>query len=195
VSTKIPFKGTGKEYIGDDITEIQTSVKRALQSCCQQLRSQLSKRNAIRDAHERTKRLTKYIPNATQSIFGILDQMRERQLEKGQAINMNTSPRKIPLTEATKERIEKECGYFIDRLNEKQVSEDTFRDCLLSAISAQTNKQERLDGDASITQITGEKDGIQTVYIKPMYDTGDYTGDICHPLFIFRPMNPKKRKI
>lgn len=27
VSTKIPFKGTGKEYIGDDITEISTAVK------------------------------------------------------------------------------------------------------------------------------------------------------------------------
>lgn len=31
VSTKVPFKGTGKEYIGDDIIEIQLSVKRALQ--------------------------------------------------------------------------------------------------------------------------------------------------------------------
>jgi hypothetical protein len=27
VSTKIPFKGTGKEYIGDDITEIADAVK------------------------------------------------------------------------------------------------------------------------------------------------------------------------
>jgi hypothetical protein len=27
VSTKIPFKGTGKEYIGDDITEIAEAVK------------------------------------------------------------------------------------------------------------------------------------------------------------------------
>lgn len=27
VSTKIPFKGTGKEYIGDDITEIASAVK------------------------------------------------------------------------------------------------------------------------------------------------------------------------
>ena len=34
VSTKIPFKGTSKEYIGDDATEIQQSVKRALQACC-----------------------------------------------------------------------------------------------------------------------------------------------------------------
>lgn len=30
VSTKIPFKGTGKEYIGDDITEIASAVK----VCC-----------------------------------------------------------------------------------------------------------------------------------------------------------------
>lgn len=27
VSTKIPFKGTGKEYIGDDIKEIASAVK------------------------------------------------------------------------------------------------------------------------------------------------------------------------
>jgi DNA topoisomerase VI subunit B len=27
VSTKIPFKGTGKEYIGDDITEISSAVQ------------------------------------------------------------------------------------------------------------------------------------------------------------------------
>jgi DNA topoisomerase VI subunit B len=27
VSTKIPFKGTGKEYIGDDVTEMASAVK------------------------------------------------------------------------------------------------------------------------------------------------------------------------
>ena len=27
VSTKIPFKGTGKEYVGDDIEEIASAVK------------------------------------------------------------------------------------------------------------------------------------------------------------------------
>ena len=82
VSTKVPFKGTGKEYIGDDITEIQTSVKRALQSCCQQLRSQLTKRNALRDANQRRSRLVKYVPDATRSIFGILDAMRKRKAEE-----------------------------------------------------------------------------------------------------------------
>ena len=34
VSTKIPLKGTSKEYIGDDATEIHKSVKRAMHNCC-----------------------------------------------------------------------------------------------------------------------------------------------------------------
>jgi DNA topoisomerase VI subunit B len=33
VSTKIPFKGAGKEYIGDDIEEMVVAVKHALQAC------------------------------------------------------------------------------------------------------------------------------------------------------------------
>ena len=36
VSTKVPFKGTGKEYIGDDIPEVQAAVKRAIEKCCVQ---------------------------------------------------------------------------------------------------------------------------------------------------------------
>ena len=34
VSTKIPFKGTSKEYVGEDVTELFQSVKRALQGMC-----------------------------------------------------------------------------------------------------------------------------------------------------------------
>jgi DNA topoisomerase VI subunit B len=38
VSTKIPFKGAGKEYIGDDIDEMVSAVKQAVQACCVQVR-------------------------------------------------------------------------------------------------------------------------------------------------------------
>jgi DNA topoisomerase VI subunit B len=38
VSTKIPFKGAGKEYIGDDVEEMVGAVKAAIQQCCAQLR-------------------------------------------------------------------------------------------------------------------------------------------------------------
>lgn len=38
---QIPFKGTGKEYIGDDIEEMHKSVKAALNRCCKQLKQHL----------------------------------------------------------------------------------------------------------------------------------------------------------
>ena len=43
VSTRIPFKGTSKEYIGDDVTEMQASVKKAIASCCLQLKVHIGK--------------------------------------------------------------------------------------------------------------------------------------------------------
>jgi hypothetical protein len=38
VSTKIPFKGAGKEYIGDDVEEMVGAVKQAIQQCGVQLK-------------------------------------------------------------------------------------------------------------------------------------------------------------
>ena len=53
VATKIPFKGTSKEYIGEDVTEIHKSVIRCLQGCCQQLRVALAQHKARKDEMER----------------------------------------------------------------------------------------------------------------------------------------------
>lgn len=55
VSTKIPFKGTSKEYIGDDVTEVQASVKRALLGCCNQLKVNLARHLALKGDAERKK--------------------------------------------------------------------------------------------------------------------------------------------
>jgi DNA topoisomerase-6 subunit B len=68
VSTKIPFKGTGKEYIGDDITEIREAVKSALQSCCTQMRVKLLRASALRAKANRRKTLIKYIPDVTRAL-------------------------------------------------------------------------------------------------------------------------------
>lgn len=83
VSTKIPFKGTGKEYIGDDISEIASAVKvlkctkmtscqcvfisgwlksylqTAIQQCCVQLKSKIVKRIQAREQQERKRSLSK----------------------------------------------------------------------------------------------------------------------------------------
>jgi hypothetical protein len=40
VSTKIPFKGTGKEYIGDDIPEIAAAVK-VRRLACREMRMEV----------------------------------------------------------------------------------------------------------------------------------------------------------
>lgn len=86
VSTRIPFKGTSKEYIGDDVIEIQQSVRRALIGCksllkialqqliivfeagCQQLRTHLAKSLAKREHAERRKALLKYFLKYTCSM-------------------------------------------------------------------------------------------------------------------------------
>jgi DNA topoisomerase VI subunit B len=84
VSTKIPFKGTGKEYIGDDITEIAEAVKvhtqfpyllllyghllirsiflhlqSALKQCCLQLKSKIVKKLQAREQQDRKRNLNK----------------------------------------------------------------------------------------------------------------------------------------
>lgn len=86
VSTKIPFKGTGKEYIGDDITEIASAVKvdgfiimfifilvyiyinpnylttiplqSAIQQCCIQLKTKIVKKIQAREQQERKRSLS-----------------------------------------------------------------------------------------------------------------------------------------
>ncbi|KAG0600569.1 hypothetical protein M758_11G044100 [Ceratodon purpureus] len=59
VSTKIPFKGTGKEYIGDDISEIAVAVKSALQNCCIQLKAKLVRQQQAKERQQRKRNLSK----------------------------------------------------------------------------------------------------------------------------------------
>jgi DNA topoisomerase-6 subunit B len=190
VSTKVPFKGTGKEYIGDDITEIQTSVKRALQSCCQQLRSQLTKRNALRDANQRRSRLTKYIPDATRSIFGILDAMRKRKAEEDEGTETQSySPRKIPRTIAAAERVERENVHIIEQLNDEAITEDVIQNCFMQAVEAQSSLLDGTENVGTDKKTNGGDDESQPVFLLPMKSMKDESLDIEHPLFTFRPMS------
>ncbi|XP_065866016.1 DNA topoisomerase 6 subunit B isoform X1 [Euphorbia lathyris] len=82
VSTKIPFKGTGKEYIGDDIAEIATAVKYAIQQCCIQLKFKIMKKMQAREQQERKRNLTKYIPDATGAVWDVLREIADAQAKK-----------------------------------------------------------------------------------------------------------------
>lgn len=78
VSTKIPFKGTGKEYIGNDVIEIKTSVKRAIMGCCQQLKPKLHNNINKREREQRMKILLKYSKTLTDSLCGIINMSIEK---------------------------------------------------------------------------------------------------------------------
>ncbi|KAJ8600296.1 hypothetical protein CTAYLR_000707 [Chrysophaeum taylorii] len=76
VSTKVPFKGTSKEYIGEDATEIHDAVKSCLQHCCQQLKAKLVRRDADKKVEDRKKLLLKYTPDAARSLWKVLEPLK-----------------------------------------------------------------------------------------------------------------------
>eukprot|EP00879_Flechtneria_rotunda_P009403 GHRR01009845.1.p2 GENE.GHRR01009845.1~~GHRR01009845.1.p2 ORF type:complete len:267 (+),score=119.03 GHRR01009845.1:2558-3358(+) len=75
ISSKIPFKGAGKEYIGDDIEEMVAAVKQAIQQCGAQLRVKIIRVLALREQQQRKRNLTRYIPDAAAAIFTVLEKM------------------------------------------------------------------------------------------------------------------------
>lgn len=75
VSTKIPFKGTGKEYIGDDISEIAAAVKSSLQNCCIQLKAKIVRQQQAKERQQRKRNLSKYIPDVSRAIYDVLQLM------------------------------------------------------------------------------------------------------------------------
>jgi DNA topoisomerase-6 subunit B len=200
VSTKVPFKGTGKEYIGDDITEIQHSVKRAIQSCCQQLRAHLAKRNALRDVKERKSRLLKYIPDVSRSVFGLLDGMRKRRLEEGEGMTRIASPRKrvseiSPVMRSKTSEVE--IASMINDLSEGILTEDTIKQRLVEAVEANANAGIGNDEDELGGKTKPEKDECdrQQLYLVPLYeDLKDMQHVIRHPLFDFFPMHIVSKK-
>lgn len=182
VSTKIPFKGTSKEYIGDDATEIHKSVKRALQNCCQQLRAHLTKRNALKDAKTRKSRLAKYVPDVSRSLFGLLDGMRKRHAEQDWSAAANDPPTKRLRLDATA------AHQMIQRLNRREVTEASIRNVLTETIDADNPDSEQADAD-----LVAKAEAAVPLYIVPLYNLDDPAHDICHPLFTFRPIVPVER--
>jgi DNA topoisomerase-6 subunit B len=174
VSTKIPYKGTGKEYIGDDITEISVSVKRALQTCCQQLRTHLAKRNALRDQKERRSRLTKYIPDVTRSLYGLLGQMGTRLQEEPPA---NPSPRKRPRADPS---LAKD---LVEQFEKGEITENLIKQRLEEAVNVSNSL---LEEEHSAKE--KKKNGIP-LFLTPLFDMTNAANDIDHPLFTFRPIH------
>ena len=185
VSTKIPFKGTSKEYIGDECTEIQQSVKRTLQSCCQQLRTHLAQRNALKDAKERHARLAKYVPDVGRALYGILDGMRKRRAEEDEPAPVSSSPTKRLRMNPS------DASTMIRKLARKEVTESSICDSLRSAIETHVKTVEANE-DSEQVDLGSKTAKIPAIpiYLIPLYNLDDPSNDIEHELFTFRPILP-----
>eukprot|EP00798_Chlamydomonas_sp_ICE-L_P022158 gene22158-29222_t len=126
VSTKIPFKGAGKEYIGDDVEEMVGAVKQAIQSCCIQLKAKIMRANSAKEQKQRKRNLQKYIPNCCNAIFDVL-------------LEISANPERW----GPKRRKMQEAYDVIAKVEEKQVNSQTLQNKLLEHI-------EKIDTDLAM---------------------------------------------
>ncbi|KAL8055428.1 hypothetical protein ABFX02_04G055200 [Erythranthe guttata] len=165
VSTKIPFKGTGKEYIGDDISEIASAVKTAIQQCCSQLKSKIVKRIQAREQQERKRSLNKYIPNATTAIYDILKEMSRAHASK-------------------KRRYDGKDAELLKQVPAQLVTQETLREKLAQHV-------EQVDYEMAMeyaTQTGVNEEPREEIYIPPLEAECSFT-EFHSPIFVFRLFN------
>jgi DNA topoisomerase VI subunit B len=207
VSTKIPFKGTSKEYIGDDCTSVQLSVRKALQQCGNQLSKFLLKRNALRDAKSRKARIAKYIPDIGRSLFGILTQMRDRMkdasAEKARSTAFEASglsPQALS-SSPVKKRLRLDVDHaesILTQIHRGEITESIIKQSLTDAVELQAPEDEAgADGGVASQSKTSKwsqhHENAVSLYLIPLFNMTDPSHDIDHPLFTFRPVVPVKQ--
>ncbi|XLT01502.1 hypothetical protein HN51_050853 [Arachis hypogaea] len=190
VSTKIPFKGTGKEYIGDDITEIASAVKveivyfllyqfhiilkvnnikvlflqYSIQQCCIQLKSKIVKKMQAREQQERKRNLSKYIPDATGAVYNVLKDMAETQLHASK-----------------KFRYGDDDGELLRKVYENLITKETLSEKLAKHV-------EQVDYEMALeyaTQSGVSEEPREAIYIQPL-ETENKIIDLHSPFFVFR---------
>ncbi|XP_027077675.1 DNA topoisomerase 6 subunit B isoform X3 [Coffea arabica] len=162
VSTKIPFKGTGKEYIGDDISEIAAAVKTSIQQCCTQLKSKILKRIQAREQQERKRNLSKYIPNVTGAIYDVLKEMS----------HLHASKRK---------RYTNEDAEVLNKVSNHIITRETLGEKLAQHV-------EQVDYEMALeyaTQSGVNEEPRENIYIQTLEGESKFV-DFQSPVFVFR---------
>lgn len=162
VSTKIPFKGTGKEYIGDDISEIASAVKSAIQQCCIQLKSKIMKRIQAREQQERKRNMSKYIPDAANAIFEVLKEAAQLHASK-------------------KRKYDGEDAEILGKVATRALTTETLKEKLARHV-------EQVDYEMALeyaTQTGVSEAPRETIYIQSLESKTDFI-DLHSPVFVFR---------
>ncbi|XP_040965499.1 DNA topoisomerase 6 subunit B isoform X2 [Gossypium hirsutum] len=162
VSTKIPFKGTGKEYIGDDISEIASAVKSAIQQCCIQLKSKIVKKMQAREQQERKRNLSKYIPDASNAVYNVLQEMAKSHASK-------------------KKRYEEGDADILQKVSDHLITKETLYEKL-------TQHVEKVDYEMALeyaTQTGVREEPREDIYLQSLDGKGNFF-DFHSPIFVFK---------
>ncbi|XP_062017838.1 DNA topoisomerase 6 subunit B isoform X1 [Rosa rugosa] len=163
VSTKIPFKGTGKEYIGDDITEIASAVKSAIQHCCIQLKTKIVKNIQAREQKERKRNLSKYAENVAGAVCGVLKQMQQIQASK-------------------KRRYDGKEAEILKKLSSGMITKETVKEKLVQHV-------EQVDSEMAMEFAANSgvsEEPRECIYLQSLEAAEDNFIDLHSPLFVFR---------
>jgi DNA topoisomerase VI subunit B len=187
VSTRVPFKGTGKEYIGDDIPEIREAVMRALQACCSQLKVKILRALEARTRLSRRKNLTKYVPDVVRALMAGLKSISARRSE---TLAATTKAAATSLTEIGNEegtldqRVYKKSAFLPEALqtvlsnySNGKVTEAILTHQLNTAV-------ERADLEAALEGAEAQELGISSGGSKKAGGTGGSNQAVIAPVFI-----------
>jgi DNA topoisomerase VI subunit B len=127
VSTKIPFKGTSKEYIGDDKGPLNEAIKVALSACCSQLRKHIVKKAQEKERGERKKTLVRYIPDVTRAVMAVLSTMADH---KTGAVALGPAPKKPRLAERMQPELKTVSVGILNDVSAGKIKETTLKERL-----------------------------------------------------------------
>jgi len=171
VSTKIPFKGTSKEYIGEDGEALTHSVKYALGQCCSQIKQKIVKAAALSERQNRKKKLTRYIQDVSNAVFNVMSSVIEpREGESGDPIE--NARKRLKLSD--------DHVKILQDVKQKTVTLEALRGKLSTHID-QVDFEQALDYVASHGVESKNREDIFIAPFKP--DTKVRT--VRHPLFTF----------
>ena len=144
----------------------------------------MQKRNALRDQKERKSRLTKYIPDVTRALFGLLEGMQQRQEASNDETTTASSPRKRPRIGAYNVT---QVQTMMRQLQKGAVTKELIQQRLEETVTLQNSLEEQEEA--------AKKDPSSTtpLYLIPLFDQTKAADDVDvvdHPLFRFRAIRP-----
>ena len=182
VSTKIPFKGTSKEYIGDDNTEIAEAVDRALRQCASQLKGKITRAQAAKERRARKKVLTRYVPDCARAIYAMLQAAAEAKeppskrakVAGDDKASVGSNGGKLWRVDAAWE------AEVLRNVRDGEVTEGTIKRRLEEHV-------EKIDSEQALEYSMQNKEGLsETMHLVPTGVAHEHAAALFHPTCAFR---------